>query len=75
MTTLLPLAWLFGLLAPLHTAPPTPTVEAVAVSSTAAAPVKYDNPDLITLKSGKEIECRILVEGEEVILARVGARK
>lgn len=67
---------LLGLLAPLHAGLPISSSGLEGVTPTAVvAPVKYDLPDLITLNNGKEIECRVLVEGKEVILARVGARK
>ncbi|MEM9802087.1 MAG: hypothetical protein AAGA20_17315 [Planctomycetota bacterium] len=60
---------LFAIIALLH-APLVPGPPA-----TAAPVVKDDQPDLITLKDGKEIECRVLLEGDEVILARVRSRK
>lgn len=48
-------------------APPPAVTEMVAA--------RDDQPDLVVLVDGKEIECRVLHEGDEVVLARVGARK
>lgn len=39
-----------------------------------ALPVAADDPDLVVLENGKEVECRVLREGDDVVLVRIGSR-
>lgn len=58
----------------LPAAVPTASPVAAGVHSSVTSP-SDDQSDLLIMKNGKEINCRVLLEGEEVVLARVGARK
>ena len=51
------------------------TVNPAAPIRSAPAPNHDDRSDVVTLKNGKQIECRVILETDEVVLTRRGSKK
>lgn len=51
------------------------TVNPTAPIRSAPTPNHDDRSDVVTLKNGKQIECRVILETDEVVLTRRGSKK